>query len=448
MNLYTRYAFVFLFSISTTVGGDFDPFMDAELFKIIWPGSSEIDIEKTVDESRVVVMTTNKERYQCILPESHDKRDSSKADYGGQTADELMNILFTQTTCSYRIESYWTYELCHGKHLRQYHETKDVGQKPKVQEYFLGYGKQDKNEDSESSNIKIRKVEGISLPYYEVNMTDGTACDLTQEPRRTRILYVCQPDGHGEIYEFKETSTCEYEMMVLTSVLCGHPDFRPKNAPVGEIQCHALDGSPAKPTQLKRMEKTVVHTRTPSPEPTPQPTPQAVPDNVATKVPPQYVEQHNLGSTTDKQLLREFLTGEYCLKGGQGWWKYEFCYGIYARQFHDDSQGRTVINLGVWKEAAHLQWLQQNTQKRPREIGKRKFISLFYSDGDICDITGKPRTVEVKLKCVVNTNHPHSVGIYLMEPSTCSYILGIESPIFCSLLDKADDNGILRSIET
>lgn len=69
-------------------------------------------------------------------------------------------------------------------------------------------------------------MDGIDLPFYEVWMTDGTACDLTGLKRRTRVLYVCQPDGHGEMYELKEISTCEYEVMILTAVLCEHPMFR------------------------------------------------------------------------------------------------------------------------------------------------------------------------------------------------------------------------------
>ena len=29
----------------------------------------------------------------------------------------------------------------------------------------------------------------------------------------------------------------------------------------------------------------------------------------------------------DPEVVKQFLLGEYCLYGGAGWWKYEFCYG-------------------------------------------------------------------------------------------------------------------------
>jgi hypothetical protein len=42
-----------------------------------------------------------------------------------------------------KLETYWTYELCHGKYIRQYHEERD-GKKVKLQEFFLGrWGKDD-----------------------------------------------------------------------------------------------------------------------------------------------------------------------------------------------------------------------------------------------------------------------------------------------------------------
>lgn len=70
-----------------------------------------------------------------------------------------------------------------------------------------------------------QKVQGIEIPYYEVVYDDGTVCDLTGEPRRTTVHYVCQPDGRGEVYELKETSSCEYEVIVLTALLCPHDAY-------------------------------------------------------------------------------------------------------------------------------------------------------------------------------------------------------------------------------
>ena len=74
--------------------------------------------------------------------------------------------------------------------------------------------------------IPVMKIDGLELPYYSVNMTDGSVCDLNNKPRRSHVRYICQPDGRGEVYSMKETSSCEYEIIVLTSVLCSHPEFK------------------------------------------------------------------------------------------------------------------------------------------------------------------------------------------------------------------------------
>ncbi|XP_050404069.1 endoplasmic reticulum lectin 1 isoform X3 [Patella vulgata] len=451
--------FVYLLLIEKKIQS-FNPFMDNELFMINWAGPL-LDIPTKKLDGSIVVMTKDEEKYQCILPESEEKRQENSKNYNGPTPDELMEALFTQSACSYRIESYWTYELCHSKYLRQYHETKEPGKKPKIQEYFLGYHERflrDKNQNSDNSKskgvetverVKSKKIDGIELPYYEVNMTDGTNCDLLNAPRRTRLLYVCQPDGHGEIYDMKESSTCEYEIMVLTAVLCSHPDFRPKNPPVNQIQCHAIEASSDEPKAVSNFESastTIRHHTTDegivkeeitvsdgdtinkvkvyhTPKATTPPTP-------------------TLGPNTDKQILRDFLSSDYCLQGGTGWWKHEFCYNKHARQYHDGPEGRQVIYLGHWNFQKHLEWLQKHPSKRPKEKDSRKHISLLYTDGDICDLTGNKRITEVRLKCIPNEQHPHAVALYLMEPSPCNYILGIESPLFCSLLMKADDDGI------
>ena len=68
-------------------------------------------------------------------------------------------------------------------------------------------------------------MQGVEIPYYEITYDKGTTCDLSGLPRRTALQYVCQPDGRGEMYEIKETSSCEYEVVILTSLLCSHPVY-------------------------------------------------------------------------------------------------------------------------------------------------------------------------------------------------------------------------------
>ncbi|KAK3093191.1 hypothetical protein FSP39_012445 [Pinctada imbricata] len=434
-------------------------------------------------ENVLEMKTDANEKYKCVLPDvSDENNDAAKKSYSGPTPEELMENMFVLKTCSYRIESYWTYELCHGKHLRQYHENKElsVQKKPQIQEYFLGYyapkqstkGETTPVDDTESSGnptpqtpqqIKSKKIDGVDIPYFEVNMTDGTSCDLTNSARKARILYVCQPEGRGEIYELKETATCEYEVMVLTSVLCANPKFKPKNPPVSKISCHAIDGSPKKPKQLTKWDveykkkgtvSTVRRHHTARKSYTKVKVKEEEEDeeeeeveevNTGTPSRPKRVDT-TLSATTDKQVLRDFLSGDHCLQGGTGWWKHEFCFGRYTRQFHDDQEGRIVIYLGNWNEKKHLEWIEKNPSKRPKEKGNRKSISLLYTDGDVCDLTGKRRLAEVRLKCVENPRQPHAVSIYLIEPRTCEYILGIESHLFCSIIDRADENGVIRDL--
>ncbi|KAL8611145.1 hypothetical protein ACOMHN_064435 [Nucella lapillus] len=469
--------------LSPLSSGSFDPFMDQTMFMIDWKGPL-LDSLPTEKWDNVVVMTKDQEQYHCILPEVYGKASQESVDsYQGPSAAELVDGLFHQTSCSYRLESYWTYELCHGKHLRQYHEVKDQGPKSKLQEYFLGFGHSNtetpgsktssgdtaevtpavKESPSKDKNIKHRRVDGVDLPYYEVVMRDGTPCDLTQQLRMTRVLYVCQPDGHGEVYELKETSTCEYEVMVLTSVLCSHPLFRPKNPPVNKISCHALAGAPARPLTLDRWElessrrsasqqEAFFSSQEPDdpvgePEEPPPSSSQVPKVYRSGKSTPVHDSSSVINKLTDKMVLRELMTGDYCLQGGVGWWKHEICIGRHARQFHKDKTGETNIFLGHFNEEHHLQWLSEHPNKRPKPVGQRKFLYHMYTGGDVCDVSGKERKVEVRLKCIDKTEHgsTHSLSLSLTEPVTCEYILLVESLLLCDVMDQADDNGLLKN---
>jgi hypothetical protein len=52
--------------------------------------------------------------------------------------------------------------------------------------------------------------------------------------------------------------------------------------------------------------------------------------------------------------------------------------------------------------------------------------------------------LQVKLKCLEGNSSPGAVALYLLEPKTCEYILGVESPLICNILPQADDNGLVK----
>lgn len=53
--------------------------------------------------------------------------------------------------------------------------------------------------------------------------------------------------------------------------------------------------------------------------------------------------------------------------------------------------------------------------------------------------------LQVRLKCVRNPGGSQSsVSLFLLEPKTCEYILGVESPMICDIIKKADiDYGLI-----
>lgn len=43
-----------------------------------------------------------------------------------------------------------------------------------------------------------------------------------------------------------------------------------------------------------------------------------------------------------------------------------------------------------------------------------------------------------------HTASPSSVSLFLLEPKICEYVLGVESPLICDILEYADENGLLN----
>jgi len=151
-------------------------------------------------------------------------------------------------------------------------------------------------------------------------------------------------------------------------------------------------------------------------------------------------------SIQDHTFLAGFLSGKSCLTGGSHWWKFEFCFGKHVLQFHEEpnSPSRTEIFLGKWDLEKHKAYLDKNPHKKSISLSSKKQVVHYYTGGAPCDATGEPRIVEVKFKCVENPN-PAAIALYLLEPKTCEYTLGVESSILCPLLQGSDDYGLFDS---
>lgn len=77
------------------------------------------------------------------------------------------------------------------------------------------------------SQIPTKNIEGQMTPYYPVELGNGTPCSLRQNlPRSSTVMYICHPEAKHEILSVAEVTTCEYEVVILTPLLCNHPKYR------------------------------------------------------------------------------------------------------------------------------------------------------------------------------------------------------------------------------
>ncbi|XP_039501625.1 endoplasmic reticulum lectin 1 [Drosophila santomea] len=404
--------------------------------------------------------TPDKEKYECLIPTLEHQKEEEKSDKPELSPITLLQPIFSALTCAYRIEAYWSYEICHGHHVRQYHEERE-GKNVKFQEYYLGKWTDDKMETLTKSweadlkagvkpKYKSLKIDNTRYPYFEMEFNDGTMCDIINAPRTTMVRYVCYPHGKDDIYSFKETSSCNYEAIILSSTLCAIRGFHAEETKELSIQCFNSESEPHRPLSMLRSELNEWE--------------ESEADLLVSKFIVKYFTNGELEAGGDYQQLllskaasgtgpipitdltpiKDFISGKNCLTGGNGWWKYEFCYGRHVRQFHKDKTSEVELFLGYFSEEEHRAWSNANPDKGVRRHGFTTSIWHHYGKGTHCEQIGKPREVDVKLTCTPVTNSGTAVSMYLVEPKTCQYILVVESPTICDLMHYADTQGLVK----
>ncbi|RDW64996.1 hypothetical protein BP6252_10647 [Coleophoma cylindrospora] len=169
-------------------------------------------------------------------------------------------------------------------------------------------------------------------------------------------------------------------------------------------------------------------------------------------------EQKELARATDRgwELLQE-LEGD-CLYFVSGWWSYAFCYNAEVTQFHalppspgkppvpqrDPSTkefilGKAKSTTKERKQPEEDEWGHAIDVRKPKSAeppvtelqvkGDSRYLVQRMEDGTTCDLTGKPRRVEVQYHC--NPHVTDRIG-YIKEITTCTYLLVIYTPRLCS----------------
>lgn len=156
--------------------------------------------------------------------------------------------------------------------------------------------------------------------------------------------------------------------------------------------------------------------------------------------------------TRGGELLQD-LEGN-CLYYVSGWWSYAFCYNSEITQFHQlpPKPGKPV--LPPQRDMSTKQFVLGRAKGSPskeddlgNEIEPRKarkteppktelqvngdsrYLVQKMEGGTICDLTGKPRRVEVQYHC--NLHVSDRVG-YIKEVTTCSYLMVVYTPRLCN----------------
>ncbi|KVI00512.1 Mannose-6-phosphate receptor binding domain-containing protein [Cynara cardunculus var. scolymus] len=92
---------------------------------------------------------------------------------------------------------------------------------------------------SDVSTLKDPRSKDASQRYHAHQYTNGTTCDLTNEPRETEVRFVCS-EPRAMISSITELSTCKYALTIQCPTLCKHPLFLEERPVWHTINCNPL----------------------------------------------------------------------------------------------------------------------------------------------------------------------------------------------------------------
>ncbi|XP_073132469.1 protein OS-9 homolog [Henckelia pumila] len=237
--------------IPTHTGGTFGRSSREPKFNIEFH-SEDSSFHPDDDQESIVMPNRSGEKFRCFLPKVEKFKSGkllsqhnissmimeSETRNKIKTPDELLEVL--KDRCFIRQEGWWSYEFCHQNKLRQIHIDDDKV----VQEFILGVYDSEATEVynqnlADVSTLKDPRSKDASQRYHVHLFTNGTVCDLTNEPRQTEVRFVCS-EPRATISSITELSTCKYALTFQCPTLCKHPLFHEERPVSHTIHCNIL----------------------------------------------------------------------------------------------------------------------------------------------------------------------------------------------------------------
>uniref|UniRef100_A0A665VWF9 Endoplasmic reticulum lectin n=1 Tax=Echeneis naucrates TaxID=173247 RepID=A0A665VWF9_ECHNA len=174
----------------------------------------------------MMVSSKYKQLYECRLPAlavRFHQDPASEPDTEGYNGPDIPDLLtpMHDAPCLVKTKDWWTYEFCHGQHIRQYH-LEDTEIKGDV--LFLGYYASEFDWSNETA--KASKQHRLKR-YHSQTYVNGSKCDINGNPRETEVRFVCEEGSGDYIARVDEPQSCRYVLTIHTSRTCQHPFLRP-----------------------------------------------------------------------------------------------------------------------------------------------------------------------------------------------------------------------------
>lgn len=169
--------------------------------------------------------------------------------------------------CFTQPAGWWTYKLCWGQGLRQFHA--DAAGKIET-EYILGQGPLKEIDDGAEDEL-LFDIDAFDPTKARLlaEWFNGTECDLTKEQRQMQLLMYCSdgpkpsgasgnnnnnnknvnpqdPTSSGNMeLSITEPLSCQYSVTLKHPVFCGIPELKARRAPELIVECAEVPPSPS-----------------------------------------------------------------------------------------------------------------------------------------------------------------------------------------------------------